>query len=246
MLLWRGDGGALMMVRGASSCRPYSCCCWIAAGVASRRADVAHVTRRCIDDGRGNSRAEEGGREDAGGVVALNRFQAWPQVWRDPRMLQSPGDAELQRTRARVGLEGRCVLRSAEAQAKSRNWQRCGARIASRLNQFGRRGVVLAGGVVRLMIQEAVQLWTLLPPKPFHSSKQQIPQLTARDARINHFQSIHFLCFLQVMADGIAELHGVPGPRIVALEHPGIIRNFDNGLKSLGGEAQLKHVSTVF
>ncbi|KAF2171083.1 hypothetical protein M409DRAFT_51304 [Zasmidium cellare ATCC 36951] len=44
------------------------------------------------------------------------------------------------------------------------------------------------------------------------------------------------------MADSLAEVHGVPGRRIVALEHPGIIRNFDNGRKSLGGEAQLKHV----
>ncbi|KAK4501853.1 hypothetical protein PRZ48_007662 [Zasmidium cellare] len=44
------------------------------------------------------------------------------------------------------------------------------------------------------------------------------------------------------MATSTAEVHAVPGRRIVALEHPGIIRNFDNGLKSLGGEAQLKHV----
>lgn len=48
------------------------------------------------------------------------------------------------------------------------------------------------------------------------------------------------------MADDIAEVHGVPGRRIVAIEHPGIVRNFDNGIKSLGGEAQLKHVSVVF
>lgn len=40
-----------------------------------------------------------------------------------------------------------------------------------------------------------------------------------------------------------APIHNVPTGRIVAVEHPCIVRNFDNGFKSLGGEAQLKHVS---
>lgn len=107
--------------------------------------------------------------------------------------------------------------------------------------------MVLAGVVVRLMIQEAVQLWTgVASLKPFHSSNNKSPKRTARDASINHFQNIYILCVFDIMADRIAEVHGVPGPRIVALEHPGIIKNFDNGLKSLGGEAQLKHVSSVF
>lgn len=80
-----------------------------------------------------------------------------------------------------------------------------------------------------------------------HSSKQQIPHRTARDTSINLLQNNNYLlCILQFMADRIAEVHGVPGPRIVALEHPGIVRNFDNGLKSLGSEAQLKHVSIAF
>lgn len=72
------------------------------------------------------------------------------------------------------------------------------------------------------------------------------PNPTTRDVRINHLQNVHLLCGLQSMAERIAQVHGVPGPRIVALEHPGIIRTLDNGLKSLGGEAQLKHVSIVF
>ena len=41
-----------------------------------------------------------------------------------------------------------------------------------------------------------------------------------------------------------APIHDVPASRVVSVEHPSIIKNFDNGLKSLGGEAQLKHVSS--
>ncbi|OQO15111.1 hypothetical protein B0A48_00493 [Cryoendolithus antarcticus] len=33
----------------------------------------------------------------------------------------------------------------------------------------------------------------------------------------------------------------VPRERIVSIEHPCIVRNFDNGIESLGGEPQLKH-----
>ncbi len=35
----------------------------------------------------------------------------------------------------------------------------------------------------------------------------------------------------------------VPSERVVSIEHPCIVRNFDNGVKSLGGEPQMKHVS---
>ena len=37
----------------------------------------------------------------------------------------------------------------------------------------------------------------------------------------------------------------VPRRRIVSIEHPCIVKNLDNGLKSLGGEPQLKDVSAV-
>lgn len=40
-----------------------------------------------------------------------------------------------------------------------------------------------------------------------------------------------------------APTHHVPQERIVSIEHPCIVKNFDNGLKSLGGEPQIKHVS---
>ena len=39
-----------------------------------------------------------------------------------------------------------------------------------------------------------------------------------------------------------APVHGVPREMIVSIEHPCIIKNFDNGFRSLGGEAQLRHV----
>ena len=42
---------------------------------------------------------------------------------------------------------------------------------------------------------------------------------------------------------GKAPTYHVPQERIVSVEHPCIVKNFDNGLKSLGGEHQLKHVS---
>jgi general transcription factor 3C polypeptide 5 (transcription factor C subunit 1) len=49
------------------------------------------------------------------------------------------------------------------------------------------------------------------------------------------------------MADSVASptaapSYNVPRERIVSIEHPCIIKNFENGLKSLGGEQQLKHV----
>ena len=37
----------------------------------------------------------------------------------------------------------------------------------------------------------------------------------------------------------------VPQERVVSIEHPCIVRNFDNGVKSLGGEPQMKHVSVL-
>lgn len=51
------------------------------------------------------------------------------------------------------------------------------------------------------------------------------------------------------MSDGVpadsstAPIHTVPQERVISIEHPCIVRNFDNGLKSLGGEPQMKHVS---
>lgn len=41
-----------------------------------------------------------------------------------------------------------------------------------------------------------------------------------------------------------APIHTVPQERVVSIEHPCIVRNFDNGIKSLGGEPQMKHVSS--
>lgn len=40
-----------------------------------------------------------------------------------------------------------------------------------------------------------------------------------------------------------APFYTVPQERVVSIEHPCIVRNFDNGVKSLGGEPQMKHVS---
>jgi hypothetical protein len=40
-----------------------------------------------------------------------------------------------------------------------------------------------------------------------------------------------------------APFYIVPNERVVSIEHPCIVRNFDNGIKSLGGEPQMKHVS---
>jgi len=41
-----------------------------------------------------------------------------------------------------------------------------------------------------------------------------------------------------------APFYSVPEERIVSIEHPCIVKNFDNGFKSLGGEAQIKQVWT--
>lgn len=40
-----------------------------------------------------------------------------------------------------------------------------------------------------------------------------------------------------------APIHSVASRRIVSIEHPAVIKNFTRGFKSLGGEAQIKHVS---
>lgn len=40
-----------------------------------------------------------------------------------------------------------------------------------------------------------------------------------------------------------APFYIVPSERVVSIEHPCIVRNFDDGIKSLGGEPQMKHVS---
>jgi hypothetical protein len=40
-----------------------------------------------------------------------------------------------------------------------------------------------------------------------------------------------------------APFYAVPQERVISIEHPCIVRNFDNGVKSLGGEPQMKHVS---
>ncbi|KAK5134773.1 hypothetical protein LTR08_006148 [Meristemomyces frigidus] len=46
----------------------------------------------------------------------------------------------------------------------------------------------------------------------------------------------------EVSARSTAPVHSVPSEMIVSIEHPCVIRNFDNGFKSLGGEPQLKHI----
>jgi general transcription factor 3C polypeptide 5 (transcription factor C subunit 1) len=43
--------------------------------------------------------------------------------------------------------------------------------------------------------------------------------------------------------DTVATTYPVPPERVVSIEHPCIVKTFDNGLKSFGGEPQLKHVS---
>lgn len=43
---------------------------------------------------------------------------------------------------------------------------------------------------------------------------------------------------------GTAPSYDVPQHRVVSIEHPCIVNNFDNGFKSLGYEHQLKHVSS--
>lgn len=40
-----------------------------------------------------------------------------------------------------------------------------------------------------------------------------------------------------------APVYTVPQERVVSIEHPCVVRNFDNGIKSLGGEPRMKHVS---
>lgn len=41
-----------------------------------------------------------------------------------------------------------------------------------------------------------------------------------------------------------APAYDVPQNRIVSVEHPCVVRNFENAVKSLGGEPQIKHVSS--
>lgn len=40
-----------------------------------------------------------------------------------------------------------------------------------------------------------------------------------------------------------APSYTVPVNRIVTIEHPAIVHNFEKGVKSLGNDSQLKHVS---
>ena len=42
-----------------------------------------------------------------------------------------------------------------------------------------------------------------------------------------------------------AETLTVPQERIVCVEHPCIVKNIDKGVKSLGGEGQVKNVGTL-
>jgi general transcription factor 3C polypeptide 5 (transcription factor C subunit 1) len=46
-------------------------------------------------------------------------------------------------------------------------------------------------------------------------------------------------------SEAVAPTYPVPPERVVSIEHPCIVRTFDNGLKSLGGEPQLKHVRSI-
>lgn len=45
------------------------------------------------------------------------------------------------------------------------------------------------------------------------------------------------------MSSGTAPSYDVPQARIVSIEHPCIVKDFDHALNSLGGEHQLRHVS---
>ena len=46
-----------------------------------------------------------------------------------------------------------------------------------------------------------------------------------------------------VLSEDGLPIYTVPQQRIVSIEHPCIVANLDNALKSLGGEQQLKDVS---
>jgi general transcription factor 3C polypeptide 5 (transcription factor C subunit 1) len=48
---------------------------------------------------------------------------------------------------------------------------------------------------------------------------------------------------MELADSSTAPFYIVPHERVVSIEHPCIVRNFDNGIKSLGGEPQMKHVS---
>ena len=41
----------------------------------------------------------------------------------------------------------------------------------------------------------------------------------------------------------LAEVHEIPEDRIINIEHPCLIRDLAKGIKSMGGEPQIKHVS---
>lgn len=75
MLLRRGEGGALMLVRGASSCRSCCYCCYGSrrASQAVSRIPAAHVTRECGDEeeGVGRQRRRGGGRRADGRILAV-------------------------------------------------------------------------------------------------------------------------------------------------------------------------------
>ena len=47
---------------------------------------------------------------------------------------------------------------------------------------------------------------------------------------------------VQPSGPSMAPAYEVPQQRIVGVEHPCVIRNLDNAVRSLGGEPQIKHV----
>lgn len=49
----------------------------------------------------------------------------------------------------------------------------------------------------------------------------------------------------EAAARSYAPTYNVSDQRIMSVEHPCIVKNFDNGFKSLGGEPQLEQASTV-
>jgi len=44
----------------------------------------------------------------------------------------------------------------------------------------------------------------------------------------------------------LAPYHEVPDDRYVAIEHPGIIKNLERGISSLGGDKQISNVRLIF
>ena len=72
----------------------------------------------------------------------------------------------------------------------------------------------------------------------------EIQDLKARSAPAQDLQQNHSIPNMPgITADSVAPTYNVPPERVVSIEHPCIVKTFDNGIKSLGGEPQLKHVS---